>query len=97
MIEQDPSSLIYCYKQSSEEEIDACTQLSQLPTTITGLQAFMNGFCPSTEPSTLIYCYKQSSEEEIDACTQLSQLPTMIMGLQAFMNGFRPSTEGGDI
>jgi hypothetical protein len=49
MIEQDPSTLIYRYKQSSEDEIDACTQLSQLPTTITGLQAFMNGFRPSTE------------------------------------------------
>ena len=41
--------MIYRYKQSSEDEIDACTQLSQLPTTITGLQAFMNGFRPSTE------------------------------------------------
>jgi hypothetical protein len=48
LIQQDPSMIIYKYKQTAKDERDACTKLSQLPTTITGLQSYMNGFRPST-------------------------------------------------
>ena len=47
MINQDPSTIIYKYKKMQEDKRDACTKLSQLPTTITGIQAYMSGFCPS--------------------------------------------------
>jgi hypothetical protein len=47
MINVDPTTLIYKYKQTAKDENDACTKLSQLPTTITGVQSFMNGFRPS--------------------------------------------------
>jgi hypothetical protein len=49
LIQQDPSMIIYKYKQTCKDERDACNKLSQLPTTITGIQSFMNGFCPSSE------------------------------------------------
>jgi hypothetical protein len=49
MINQDPTTLFYKYKQTHKDEKDACNKLSQLPTTITGIQAFMNGFLPSPE------------------------------------------------
>ena len=49
LIQQDPSMLIYKYRQTTKDERDACTKLSQLPTTITGIQSYMNGFRPSTE------------------------------------------------
>ena len=44
---QDPTILLLKYKQSTKEEKDACTKLSMLPKTITGLQDFMNGFHPT--------------------------------------------------
>lgn len=47
MINQDPTTIIYKYKQSHADERDACTKLTQLPTTITGIQSYMNGFRPS--------------------------------------------------
>jgi hypothetical protein len=49
LIQQDPSMIIYKYKQTNKDERDACTKLSQLPTTITGIQSYMNGFRPTTE------------------------------------------------
>jgi hypothetical protein len=49
LIQQDPSMIIYKYKQTAKDERDACTKLSQLPTTITGIQSYMNGFRPSTD------------------------------------------------
>jgi hypothetical protein len=49
LIQQDPSMLFYKYKQTCKDERDACPKLSQLPTTITGIQAYMNGFRPSIE------------------------------------------------
>jgi hypothetical protein len=33
----------------AKDERDACTKLSQIPTTITGIQSYMNGFRPSLE------------------------------------------------
>jgi hypothetical protein len=44
MIDQDPMTLFYKYKQTHPDEKDACNKLLQLPMTITGIQAFMNGF-----------------------------------------------------
>jgi hypothetical protein len=41
--------IIYRYKQTCKGKRDGCSKLSQLPTTITGIQAFMNGFCPSLD------------------------------------------------
>jgi len=49
LIQQDPSMIIYKYRQTMKDERDACNKLSQLPTTITGIQSYMNGFRPSTE------------------------------------------------
>jgi hypothetical protein len=49
MLNQDPTTIIYKYKQTHKDERDACTKLSQLPTTITGIQSYMNGFRPSSE------------------------------------------------
>jgi hypothetical protein len=49
LIQQDPSMIIYKYRQTAKDEHDACTKLSQLPTTITGIQSYMNGFRPSSE------------------------------------------------
>jgi hypothetical protein len=49
LIQQDPSMIIYKYRQTTKDERDACTKLSQLPTTITSIQSYMNGFRPSTE------------------------------------------------
>jgi hypothetical protein len=49
LIQQDPSMIIYKYRQTTKDKRDACTKLSQLPTTITGIQSYMNGFRPSTE------------------------------------------------
>jgi hypothetical protein len=37
LIQQDPSMLIYKYRQMTKDKRDACTKLSQLPTTITGI------------------------------------------------------------
>jgi hypothetical protein len=48
-INQDPSAILYRYKQSFKDENDACTKLSSLPTTITGIQQFMNGFRPNPD------------------------------------------------
>ena len=48
-INQDPTALLYHYKQTSKDKKDACLKLSSLPTTITGIQQFMNGFRPSPE------------------------------------------------
>jgi hypothetical protein len=47
--QQDPSVILYKYKQTAKDEKDACTKLSQIPTTITGIQSYMNGFRPSLE------------------------------------------------
>jgi len=47
--QQDPSVILYKYKQTTKDEKDACTKLSQIPTTITGIQSYMNGFRPSLE------------------------------------------------
>ena len=47
--QQDPSVILYKYKQMAKDEKDACTKLSQIPTTITGIQSYMNGFRPSLE------------------------------------------------
>jgi hypothetical protein len=49
MINQDPTTLFYKYKQTHPDEKDACNKLSQLPTMIAGIQAFMNDFQPSPE------------------------------------------------
>jgi hypothetical protein len=49
LIQQDPSMIIYKYKQTSKDESNACVKLSQLPTTIMGIQSFMNGFRPSPD------------------------------------------------
>jgi hypothetical protein len=49
LLQQDPSVIFYKYKQTAKDERDACTKLSQIPTTITGIQSYMNGFCPSLE------------------------------------------------
>jgi hypothetical protein len=49
LIQQDPLVIFYKYRQMAKDERDACTKLSQLPTTITGIQSYMNGFCPSPE------------------------------------------------
>jgi hypothetical protein len=49
LIQQDPSMIVYKYRQMTKDERDACTKLSQLPTTITGIQSYINGFRPSTE------------------------------------------------
>ena len=49
LLQQDPSMIIYKYKQTCKDERDACSKLSQLPTTITGIQSFLNGFRPSAE------------------------------------------------
>jgi hypothetical protein len=49
LIQQDPSIIFYKYKQTTKDERDACTKLSQIPTTITGIQSYMNGFRPSLE------------------------------------------------
>lgn len=49
LLQQDPSLILYKYKQTHKDETDACVKLSQLPNTITGLQSFMNGFRPSPD------------------------------------------------
>jgi hypothetical protein len=49
LIDQDPTAIFYKYKQTSKDEKDACTKLSLLPTSITGIQSFMNGFRPNSE------------------------------------------------
>jgi hypothetical protein len=49
MINLDPTMIFYKYKQTNKDERDACNKLSQLPTTITGIQSFMNGFRPTPE------------------------------------------------
>jgi hypothetical protein len=49
LIVQDPTAIFYKYKQTSKDEKDACTKLSLLPTSITGIQSFMNGFRPNSE------------------------------------------------
>jgi hypothetical protein len=49
LIQQDPSVIFYKYKQTAKDKRDACTKLSQLPMTITGIQTYMNGFRPSLE------------------------------------------------
>jgi hypothetical protein len=46
LIDQDPTAIFYKDKQTFKDEKDACTKLSLLPTSITGIQAFMNGFRP---------------------------------------------------
>jgi hypothetical protein len=46
MININPTTLIYKYKQTAKDENDTCTKLSQLPTTIIGIQSFMKGFRP---------------------------------------------------
>jgi hypothetical protein len=51
LIQQDPSVIFYKYKQTAKDKRDACTKLSQIPTTITGIQSYMNGFCPSAPGS----------------------------------------------
>jgi hypothetical protein len=48
-INQDPSAILYRYKQTCSDEKDACTKLSSLPTTITGIQQFMYGFRPAQD------------------------------------------------
>jgi hypothetical protein len=49
LIQQDPSVIFFKYKQTAKDKRDACTKLSQLPTTITGIQSYMNSFRPSLE------------------------------------------------
>jgi hypothetical protein len=49
MIDQDPTMLINKYKKAHAVEKDACNKLSQLLTTSTGIQSYMNGFWPSPE------------------------------------------------
>jgi hypothetical protein len=49
LIDQYPTAIFYKYKQMSKDEKDACTKLSLLPSTTTGIQAFMNGFRPNTD------------------------------------------------
>jgi hypothetical protein len=49
LLQQDPSVIFYKYKQMAKDERDACTKLSQILTTITGIQSYMNGFRPSLE------------------------------------------------
>jgi hypothetical protein len=49
MINLDPTMIFYKYKQTYKDEKDACNKLSQLPTMITGIQSYMNGFRPSPE------------------------------------------------
>jgi hypothetical protein len=41
LIQQDPSMIIYKHKQTNKDKRDACTKLSQLPTTITGIQSYV--------------------------------------------------------
>lgn len=48
-INQDPTAILYHYKQTCKDEKDACTKLSLLPMTITGIQHFMNGFRPNPD------------------------------------------------
>jgi hypothetical protein len=47
MINLDPTMIFYKYKQTNKDKRDACNKLSQLLTTITGIQLYMNGFCPT--------------------------------------------------
>jgi hypothetical protein len=49
LIQQDPSVIFYKYKQMAKDKRDACTKLSLIPMTITGIQSYTNGFCPSLE------------------------------------------------
>jgi hypothetical protein len=49
LLQQDPSVIFYKDKQTAKDEKDACTKLSQIPMTITGIQLYMNGFHPSLE------------------------------------------------
>jgi hypothetical protein len=46
VIQIDPTAILYKWQQSKPDERDACVRATHLPTTITGLQAFMNGFRP---------------------------------------------------
>jgi hypothetical protein len=39
LIQQDPSVIFYKYKQTAKDKRDACTKLSQIPTTITGIKS----------------------------------------------------------
>jgi hypothetical protein len=49
MVQIDPTTILYRWQQTNPEEKDACVRSTHLPTTITGLQAFMNGFRPRPE------------------------------------------------
>jgi hypothetical protein len=49
MVQINPTAILYKYKQSNLVEKDACARSTHLPTTITGLQSYMNGFHPKPE------------------------------------------------
>jgi hypothetical protein len=49
LLQQDSLVIFFKYKQTAKDERDASTKLSQIPTTITGIQSYMNGFRPSLE------------------------------------------------
>jgi hypothetical protein len=43
LLQQYPSVIFYNYKQTAKDERDACTKLSHIPMTITGIQSYMCG------------------------------------------------------
>jgi hypothetical protein len=49
MVQIDPTSILYKWQQTKPDKRDACVRSTHLPTTITGLQVFMNGFRPKPE------------------------------------------------
>jgi hypothetical protein len=49
MVQIDPTTILYKWEQTSPTEKDACVRATHLPTTITGIQSFMNGFRPKPE------------------------------------------------
>ena len=73
-INQDPTTILYHYKQTYKEEKDACAKPSALPTTITGIQQFMYGFRPASEGGdvwgNVRVGYNMSESDFLDNITQ---------------------------
>jgi hypothetical protein len=63
MVQIDPTAILYKWQQTKPDEWDACVRSTHL--TITGLQAFMNGFRPTPEGGAMWggFCIGFNSDE----------------------------------